>query len=115
MDFARLLEIVGNEPVFETGLLLAGISEPDSLSQQLSRWTKAGRIVQFRRGLYAVAAPFQKTKPHPFLIANLLVKSSYVSLHAALAYYDLIPEYTPRTTSITTLRPGSWETPLGDF
>lgn len=115
MDLGRLLEIVGDEPVFETGLLLAGVSDPNSLRQQLSRWTHAGRLYQLRRGVYTLAPPFQKTKPHPFRIANLLVKSSYVSLHSALAYYGLIPEYTPSTTSVTTLRPGSWATPIGNF
>lgn len=115
MDFERLLEIVGDEPIFETGFLLAGVSDPNSLRQQLSRWTQARRLYQLRRGVYTLAPPFQKTKPNPFRIANLLVKSSYVSLHSALAYYGLIPEYTPSTTSVTTLRPGSWGTPLGNF
>lgn len=115
MDFARLMEIVGDEPVFETGLLLAGVSDPNALRQQLTRWTQAGRLFQLRRGMYALAPPFQKTKPHPFRIANLLVKSSYVSLQSALAYYGLIPENTPSTTSVTTLRPSSWAAPLGNF
>jgi hypothetical protein len=44
-----------------------------------------------------------------------LVRGSYVSLQAALAYYGMIPEYTPLVTSVTTGRPGRWETPLGDF
>lgn len=115
MNFARLLEIVGDEPVFETGLLLAGVSNPNSVRQQLSRWMRMGRLYKLRRGVYTLAPPFQKTKPHPFRVANLLVRSSYVSLQSALAYYGLIPEYTPFTTSITTLRPTSWKTPLGNF
>lgn len=115
MNFERLLGIVGQEPVFETGLLLAGEADPNSVRQQLSRWTQAGRLYQLRRGVYTLAPPFQKTKPHPFAIANHLVHGSYVSLESALAYYGLIPEYTPVTTSITTLRPASWEMPLGIF
>lgn len=115
MDFERFLEIVGGEPVFETGFLLAGVTDSTSVRQQLSRWTQAGRLYQLRRGVYTLAPPYQKTKPHPFRIANLLVESSYVSLQSALAYYGLIPEYTPSTTSVTTLRPGVWATPLGNF
>lgn len=115
MKFSTLLEIVGREPVFETGLLLAGDVDPDNVRRQLSRWTAAGRIFQLRRGLYALAPPFQKVKPHPFLVANRLVRGSYVSLQSALAYYGLIPEAVPVTTSVTTLRPGSWETPLGVY
>ncbi len=113
MEFVQLLEIVGDEPVFETGLLLAGDVEPKNVRRQLSRWTKAGRLYQLRRGLYALAPPFQKVKPHPFVIANHMVRGSYVSNQSALAHYGLIPEYVPVVTSVTTVRPGSWDTPLG--
>ncbi|MBN2003870.1 MAG: hypothetical protein JXA21_10980 [Anaerolineae bacterium] len=115
MEFTRLLEIVGNVPVFETGLLLAGDVDPDNVHRQLSRWTAAGRLYQLRRGVYALAPPFQKVKPHPFVIANALLHPSYVSLQAALAHYGLIPDYTPVTTSVTTARPGQWTTKLGEY
>jgi len=115
MEFTALLEIVGDEAVFETALLLAGEVEPRQVRRQLVRWTQAGRLYQLRRGLYALAPPFQKVKPHPFLIANRLVGGSYVSCQSALAYYGLIPEYTPVTVCVTTGRPGRKETPLGVF
>jgi len=115
MEFQQLLEIVGDEPVFETGLLLAGEVNPADVRRQLSRWTQAGRLYQLRRGVYALAPPFQKVKPHPFLIANRLVRGSYVSCQSALAYYGLIPEYVPVTTSVTAVRPGYWETLLGAY
>ena len=115
MKFTRLLEIVGDEPVFETRLLLAGALDPSAVRRQLSRWTKAGQLYQLRRGLYALAPPFQKVKPHPGLVANRLVPGSYVSLQSALAHYGLIPEGVPVTTSITTVRPGRWQTPLGVY
>lgn len=115
MEFKRLIEIVGDAPVFETGLLLAGSAHPADVRRQLSRWTKAGRLYQLRRGLYALAPPYQKIKPHPFVIANRLVPGSYVSLQSALAHYGLIPEYVPVTTSATTRRPARWGTPLGVY
>lgn len=68
-----------------------------------------------RRGLYALAPPFRKIKAHPFLVANRLVQPSYVSLQSALAYYGLIPEYVAITMSVTTRRPGRWDTPLGGY
>jgi len=115
MEFEQLLEIVGDEPIFETSLFLAGDMDPANTRRQLSRWTKAGRLYQLRRGIYTLAPPFQKAQPHPFLIANRMVRASYVSLQAALAYYGLIPEYVPVVTSVTTARPGRWETPLGVY
>ena len=115
MEFRELLEIVGDEPVFESALLLAGDVDPADVRRQLSRWTGAGRVYQLRRGVYALAPPHRKVRPHPFLVANALVRGSYVSLQAALAHEGLIPEYTPVVTSVTTGRPGRWATPLGDF
>jgi len=86
MEFSQLLEIVGDEPVFESGLLLAGEVDPSDVRRQLSRWMQTGRITQLRRELYALAPPYQKVKPHPFLVANRLVRGSYVSLQSALAH-----------------------------
>ncbi len=115
MKFDRLLEIVGEEPVFEAGLLLAGDVDPADVRRQLSRWESAGKLFQLRRGLYALAPPYRRVLPHPFLVANHLVRGSYVSLQAALAHYSLIPESVPVTTSVTTGRPGHRDTPLGSY
>ena len=115
MEFEELLHIVGQEPVFPTGLLLAGDVNPDHIRRQLVRWTASGKVYQLRRGLYALAPPYQQVKPHPFLVANHLVRPSYVSLQSALAYYGLIPEYVPTTTSVTTDRPQEFDTPLGKY
>jgi hypothetical protein len=115
MEFERLMEIVGDQPVFETSLLLAGDVDRANVQRQLSRWTKAGRLYQLRRGLYALAPPFQKVEAHPFFVANRLVKPSYVSLQSALSYYGLIPEAVPVATSVTTSRPGRWDTSLGSY
>jgi len=115
MRFASLLTIVEDEPVFETGFLLAGEVDPADVRRQLSRWVKGGRLLQLRRGLYALAPPYRKVTPHPFLVANRLVRGSYVSLQSALAYHRLIPEHVPVTTSVTTGRPKRRENPLGSF
>ena len=115
MDFSELLRIVSDLPTFETGLLLAGNVTPSDVQKQLSRWTTSGRIYQLRRGLYSLAPPYQKVIPHPFLIANQVLTGSYVSLQSALAYYGMIPELVPVTTSVTTRRPATYHTPFGQF
>lgn len=115
MEFEEVLHIVGQEPVFHTGLLLAGDVDPDHIRRQLVRWADKGKVYQLRRGLYALAPPYQQVKPHPFLVANHLVRPSYVSLQSALAYYGMIPEYVPMTTSVTTDRPREFDTPLGKY
>jgi predicted transcriptional regulator of viral defense system len=115
MEFENLLKIVENQPVFETGLLLSGDVDPFNVRKQLSRWTASGKIYQLRRGLYSLAQPYQKSVPHPFLIANRLVAGSYVSLQSALAYYGMIPELVPTTTSVTTAHPTTYNTPFGQY
>jgi predicted transcriptional regulator of viral defense system len=115
MNFQTFVEIANEEPVFQTGLLLAGDVNPDYVRKQLSLWAKSGRVIQLRRGLYTLAPPYQRIRPHPFLVANRLVSDSYVSCHSALAHYGLIPEYVPVMISVTTSRPGRWSTPLGVY
>lgn len=115
MKFADLLDSVGALPVFRTGLLLAGDRDPADVRRQLTRWTAAGKIFQLRRNVYALAAPWRRVDPHPFLIANVLHQPSYVSLQSALGHHDLIPEAVPVTMSVTTGRPIALDTPLGRY
>ncbi len=115
MKFDELLETTGQLPLFRGGLLLAGDRDPASVRKQLSRWKATGRVIQLRRNLYTLAAPYRKVEPHPFLIANELLGPSYVSLESALAYYGHIPEAVPVTTSVTTGRTCSFDTPFGRF
>ena len=115
MEFETLLNLVGDEPLFESSLLLAGDINPKIIRLQLSRWVKNGRIYQLRRGLYALAPPYQKSQPHPFLVANHLQRSSYVSLQSALAFYGMIPDIVNMTMSVTTGRPEQRATQLGVY
>lgn len=115
MSFEDLLRIVGDEPLFETGFLAADATRPAALPGQLDRWRRAGKILQLRRGLYALAPPYRKTYPHPFIVANRLSPGSYVSGVAALAHYGAIPEAVFETTSCGPGRPFHRETPLGRF
>lgn len=115
MKFEEAVEIISEEPLFETGLLLAGNVDAADLRRQLSRWTRSGRIHQLRRGLYVLAPPWRKRHPHPFLVANRLAPGSYVSGLSALALAGAIPEYVAETTSVTAGRPEIRTTPLGRF
>ena len=115
MEFDHLLKLIGDDPVFETSLLLAGNIDPKNVRLQLTRWVNSRRLYQLRRGLYSIAPPYQKIKPHPFLVANRLQRASYVSLQSALAFYGLIPETVNITVSVTAGRPERLATPLGIF
>ncbi len=115
MELNRFLEAVKDEALFETSLLFAGTDRPQQAQRQVADWVRAGKVVQLRRGLYSLAEPTSQAKPHPFVVANYLVPASYISLHMALSYYSLIPEHVAVVTSVTTQRPGQWQTPYGRF
>jgi len=76
---------------------------------------RASRLLQLRRGLYALAPAWRKVEPHPFLIANQLQRGSYVSLQSALAFHGIIPEHVPVVTSVGPGRPETVRNPLGAF
>ena len=115
MKFKELLKLIGEEPIFKSSLLMAGNISTSSLGMQLSRWVSEGKILQVKRGLYTVARPYRNKEPHPFLIANMMKKASYISLQSALKYYNIIPEYVPNITSVTTGRPEIVNIKFGKF
>ncbi len=114
----KLVELAARVPsngLFRTGQILAGERSPSDLRRQLHRWARSGRVLQLRRGVYLLCAPYAKLPVHPFAVAGALKKASYVSLHSALAYHGMIPEGVPVTTSVTSGRPEEIDTPRGRF
>jgi predicted transcriptional regulator of viral defense system len=115
MKWQSLLELVADEAVFSSALLLSGKVSAQQVRLQLSRWVKDGRLIQLRRGLYALAPIWRKVEPHPFLVANRLQRGSYVSAQSALAFHGMIPEYVPVVTSVGPGRPETVQNPMGAF
>lgn len=115
MKWESVLDLVADEPVFSSALLLSGDESVRQVRLQLWRWTKAGRLFQLRRGIYVLAPTWRKMEPHPFLVANRLQRGSYVSLQAALAWHGMIPEHVPVVTSVGPGRPETIRNPLGVF
>ncbi|MBA7651675.1 hypothetical protein ES703_59494 [subsurface metagenome] len=85
------------------------------MRRQLSRWVCTGYLIQIRKGLYMLSDTYRKKTPHPFLVANMMKRASYVSLQSALAYYGLIPEYVPYVTIVTTGRPETISSSIGNY
>jgi predicted transcriptional regulator of viral defense system len=115
MNFSELLGLLVEEPIFSSSLLLSGKVDDRQVRLQLSRWVKSGRLVQIRRGLYAIGVPWRKVEPHPFLVANRHSPGSYVSLQSALAWHGAIPEQVHIITSVGPVRPETTITPLGTY
>lgn len=71
--------------------------------------------MKIRNGFYRLAGLPVQGEAELFFIANRLYAPSYVSLQSALSWHGLIPEGVFSTTSVTTLKTQSFQTPLGHF
>lgn len=115
MYFHQIVEQIADRSIFESALLYPLADSPQQVQRQLADWRREGKVEQLRRGLYTLSESYIKVRPHSYVIANLLVQGSYVSLHTALSHYDLIPEHVATVTSITTGRPGTRRNAYGLF
>ena len=115
MKFEELLKLLNGEVIFPSSILLSGNVSKNVIRKQLTRWVSSGKLTQLRRGFYAIAQPYRNEQPHPFSVANMIKRASYVSLQSALEYYGIIPEYVPVITSVTTGRTEEIITKAGRF
>lgn len=115
MEWESFLNITRTLPLIDTENLMVGSSEPASLQVQISRWNKAGKIIQLKKGIYLLAEPYRKIEVHEPYIAAVLKRPSYISLEKALEYHNVIPEAVSVYTSVTTKRGARFESEAGIF
>ena len=87
----------------------------DSLYAKLKRAVANGLLIRIRRGLYYLAPPLAWEKPHPYVLAERIYGTSFISLESALSYHGLIPEGVKVVTSVTARRRNYFKTSLGDY
>ncbi len=116
MNFDELVSILGDQRWFDlaTVVQLTG-HRRDTIKNQLCRWTKAGKVLSLRRGMYSLAQRYRQGSIQPAALANALYRPSYLSGMWALSFYGLIPESVPVYTSITTRTPRRFENAFGEF
>ncbi len=116
MKFGNLLTLLGGQAWFDlaTASQLSGQSG-SGLVAQLHRWSKAGKLIPLRRGMYALAKEYRQTSIHPAQLANEIYSPSYLSSYWALGFYGLIPEKTVAYTSVTTRTPKTFANAFGTF
>lgn len=87
---------------------------PSMNLMNLVRWQEKGYILKIRNRWY-VFNDVESSENIEWLAANLIYAPSYISLHTALSWYNLIPEMIATTTSVTTRKTNRFSTPLGSF
>ena len=90
MKFESFLKKVSKLAVIETEALYSGTAKCTSIEVQLSRWRKAGKIIQLKRGLYVLRERWENAASKDFYaLANRLQVPSYISLTTALSYHAI--------------------------
>ncbi|MBV6429678.1 MAG: hypothetical protein KIPDCIKN_04253 [Haliscomenobacter sp.] len=112
MNFHDFRNVFHAQKVFSTGDIAKEWKDFNYVN--LVNWQKKGYILKLRNTWYTFPETI-KTEADLFLLANRLRKPSYISLETALRYYNWIPESVFSITSVTTLKPVEWHTPVGHF
>jgi hypothetical protein len=115
MKFDDLRLRFANRPTFQAMDLHAGSRAKGHETVQLSRWTRDGRIVRLKRGLYTLSTGQRASAVSPLTLAEILYRPSYLSLEWALSYYGLIPEAAGTFTGVSTLKTTRFQNAFGSF
>lgn len=69
----------------------------------ITKLTKRGWLIRIKRGLYAISDLSTRgfLSLSPFVVANLLVKDSYVSFEAALHHHGMFDQLTKKIISVS--------------
>ena len=116
MKFDELLDRFNREPYFDfTSVALLFPEGDESIRTSLYRFKKAGRLLELRRGLYALADRYRKAALPVAAIAGALYQPSYLSTLWALSFWGVIPEKTVTYTSVTPRPTKRFENSWGRF
>ena len=116
MRLDTALDLLGSLPFFDLATVVQLTEESHgSLVNQMHRWSRAGKLVPLRRGMYTFADRYRRVPVSPAALANALYSPSYVSGLWALGFYGLIPEGVSSYTSVTTRTPRRFDNPFGTF
>ena len=116
MTFDDAVTLVAGMEWFDLALLVQMTGQRrQSLTNQLHRWARTGKVVRLRRGMYTLADRYRRTSVNPAALANQLYAPSYLTAEWALSFYGLIPEQAVTYTSATTRTPREFSNPFGRF
>lgn len=115
MNFREFKEKIKNLPFFGSDAVEIFSLSPKAMRNQLTRWKKQGRLLELKRGLYALAKSERQTPLSREVAAGSIYQPSYISLESALSRYKLIPEKVTALTSVTTRKTKKFTNPEGVF
>jgi predicted transcriptional regulator of viral defense system len=105
MRFEKIKKEISDLLIFDKELLRNFESNENTLDENIKYWLKKGWLTSLKKGKYILTERFEKEKNKDLfleLIANKLVKPSYLSLEYVLSQYQLLAEPVQGLTSVTT-------------
>ena len=116
MKFGELLKLLDGHGWFDLASVAQLSGQTGSgMVAQLHRWSKAGKLVPLRRGMYALSEEYRRSRIRPAQLANEIYSPSYLSTHWALGFHGLIPEKAVAYTSVTSRSPKTFANAFGTF
>ncbi|KKS41013.1 MAG: hypothetical protein UV55_C0012G0008 [Candidatus Gottesmanbacteria bacterium GW2011_GWC1_43_10] len=96
-------QIVTSEQIYAQG---KDVWDQQVAKNVVTRLTRNGWLIRVKRGLYAISDLSNRgfLSLSPSVVANLLVKDSYVSFESALAYHGMFDQLTNKTISISRVQ-----------
>jgi len=92
--------IVTSEQIIDTAKVTWDYKQAKNLVTKL---TKDGWLIRIKRGLYVISDLTSRgfLSISPYLVANLLVKDSYVSFESALQFHNMFDQLMNKTISVS--------------
>ena len=112
MNFIEFRKKMFNLACFNVNQIYAW--QPDFNRNNLVRWTSQGLLIRLRQGYYTFPE-YKEIPGYSYYFANRIYRPSYISLHTALSFYDIIPEAVTQITSITSMKTASFTNSFGDY
>jgi len=104
-----------SQPFITDQALKILLPEDNARYSWVKRALKNKKLIRSKRGLYLLGAPYKKSLPNAFDMAQRIYGPSYISLESALSYHGLIPEGVYTTTSVSVKRKRSFSNTMGQF
>jgi predicted transcriptional regulator of viral defense system len=96
-------QIVTSEQIYKEA---EGLWDQQQAKKLVSKLVGSGWFIRIKRGLFAISDFSNRgfLSLSPYIVANLLVKDSYVSFESALSYYGMFDQLTNKVISIAKNR-----------
>ena len=96
-------QIVTSEQIYAQG---KDVWDKKVAKNVVTKLARNGWLIRVKRGLYAISDLSNRgfLSLSPSVVANLLVKDSYVSFESALAYHGMFDQLTNKTISIAQVQ-----------